>query len=208
MQKFASPSDRQWWLPIYEWIISGVARSKGCVRLLYGQGSGGSSRDLESAYTMFVIEKIMPQKLFVWCCKHPETKFHLFNYICNSKWIFLLIISFPNLFFLNVYAQAFWRKRSYAPEYHRTGQCFPSFGVLFYQDFSLFWDSRYDLKCLVTNFNVLKAGVALTMLNSLWKIGEINLIIYVKKTNLNLCLHCIFLKLGFKKPYILLKICK
>ena len=33
------------------WLVtSGVARNNGCVRLFYGQGSGGSSRDLESVY--------------------------------------------------------------------------------------------------------------------------------------------------------------
>ena len=47
-----------------------------------------------------------------------DTQSHFFNYSCNSKWkeIFLWIFSFLNLLFLNVYARAFWRKRSYAPD--------------------------------------------------------------------------------------------
>ena len=46
-----------------------------------------------------------------------------------------------------------------------------------------------------------KEVVAHTILNFpigvAWKNDEINLFSYVKKTHLNLCLHCIFLKLGF-----------
>ena len=36
----------------YTTVVSGVARNNGCVRLFYGQGSEGSSRDLKSVYNV------------------------------------------------------------------------------------------------------------------------------------------------------------
>ena len=38
-----------------------------------------------------------------WCCRHPDTQSHFFNYICNSKWNFLL-----NFFLFLIFFFFFW----------------------------------------------------------------------------------------------------